>query len=242
MNDVHTTIQKFLLSLPAANTISGKLFIQIERQPVENWHLCCFYSSDATKITNKLASLQESLKKFVSPHSWSDLFTDENGITFSGQAAHLMKNKKNKIVFQEQSPQTTAYVNQLFQNLYTPKAKRPATDMEEQPQEQAVVTPTAKVKPSVSYAMVVAPQQQPDQATVVTPPVITDTTVTSIIAQTPSASQKIAPFQYKPLAEDEAFIELAVISNQHSGALLNSVSAAHLYVSRRRRCLMKLPP
>jgi hypothetical protein len=235
VNGVHTTIRKLLLSLPAANTIPGKLFIQIERQPVENWLLCCFYSSDTAKITNKLASLQESLKKFVSPHSWSDLFTDENGIMFSGKAAHLTRNKKNKMVFQEQSPQTAAYVNQSFQTLYTPKTKRPATDMEEQPPEQAVVTPAGKATSSVSYAMVVAPQQQPNQVAVVTPPAITNTAVTSIIAQTPVASQKITSFQYKPLAEDEAFKELAAISNQHSSALLElRECCASLCVSQKK--------
>ncbi len=37
VSGVHTTIRKLLLSIPAPNTISGHLFLQIERQPVENW-------------------------------------------------------------------------------------------------------------------------------------------------------------------------------------------------------------
>jgi hypothetical protein len=83
--------------------------------------------------------------------------------------------------------------------------------------------------------MVVAPQQQPNQVAVVTPPAITNTAVTSIIAQTPVASQKITSFQYKPLAEDEAFKELAAISNQHSSALLElRECCASLCVSQKK--------
>lgn len=234
VSGVHTTIRKLLLSVPAPNTTSGKLFIQVERQPVENWLLCCFYASDATKITPKLASLEDSLKKFVAPDSWADLFVDGNGLSFSGQAAPLVKNKKNKIIFQEPSPETTAYVTQSFQTLFKPKEKRPATDMEDPKQQSTVVTPATRVKQSVSYADATT-QQHPK---LVLPegyksPELSSPTITTIVPHTPA--QPVTAFNFKPLVEEEAFKELTVISNQHSGALLElRECCAHLCASQKK--------
>jgi hypothetical protein len=85
VNGVYTTIQRLLLSVSAANTVTGKLFVQIERQPVPNWMLCCFHSRDATKVTLKLATLEDTLKKAVPQDHWNTLFLDEDGLKFSGQ-------------------------------------------------------------------------------------------------------------------------------------------------------------
>jgi hypothetical protein len=67
VNGIHTTIRRLLLSMPAHGTVTGKLFLQIERQLSNDWLLCCFYSLDAEKVSSRLGSLEESLKESDPP-------------------------------------------------------------------------------------------------------------------------------------------------------------------------------
>lgn len=137
VSGVHTTIRHLLLSVPTKDC--GNLFVQVERQPVDNWMLCCFHSHNSTKVTQKLGILEESLRKIVPQECWTDLFIDENGLTFSGQAAPLL-NKKHHIA-RHASPQTEAYVAKSFKQLFNPTPKRNASDMDDYPSntEQPVV-------------------------------------------------------------------------------------------------------
>jgi hypothetical protein len=48
---IKTSIRHHLLAVPAQGTSTGKLFIQVERQPTNHWLLCCFYTVDTTKVT-----------------------------------------------------------------------------------------------------------------------------------------------------------------------------------------------
>ncbi len=45
-----TTIWHLLLAVPA-QTSTNKLFLQVKRQPSNQWLLCCFYTTDATKVS-----------------------------------------------------------------------------------------------------------------------------------------------------------------------------------------------
>lgn len=78
-NDHHTdkTMRRLLLSIPAAGTSTGKLFIQIECQAIHEWLLCCFYSIDATKVTLHLSQLSDLLTKYVHADSLGKLFKEE---------------------------------------------------------------------------------------------------------------------------------------------------------------------
>jgi hypothetical protein len=60
-NGVHTTIRRLLLSIPAAGATTGHLFIQIEKQSMNDWLLCCFHSADAAKVTFRLSLLEDIL-------------------------------------------------------------------------------------------------------------------------------------------------------------------------------------
>jgi len=80
INGVHTTICRLLLSMPAQGTATGKLFLQVERQLTNEWLLCCFYTQDSEKVTARLSTLEDSLKKVVLPEHISKLFLSEEGI------------------------------------------------------------------------------------------------------------------------------------------------------------------
>lgn len=45
-----TSIRHLLLAVPAHTSIN-KLFLQVERQPSNQWLLCCFYTTDMTNIS-----------------------------------------------------------------------------------------------------------------------------------------------------------------------------------------------
>jgi hypothetical protein len=76
--------------MPINDTATGNLFVQVERQPEDNWLLGCFYSHNAMKVTSKLSSLEDSLRQVVPKQHWRELFADENGLTFNGQVAPLI--------------------------------------------------------------------------------------------------------------------------------------------------------
>jgi hypothetical protein len=55
------------------------------------------------KVTLKLATLEDTLKKAVPQECWNNLFLDEEGLKFSGQVAPLAK-KKTRFSQVEVSP------------------------------------------------------------------------------------------------------------------------------------------
>jgi hypothetical protein len=211
VNGVHTTIRRLLLSVPAANTMTGKLFVQIERQPVPNWMLCCFHSRDATKVTLKLATLEDTLKKAVPQECWNNLFLDDEGLKFSGQVAPLAK-KKTRFSQVEVSPQTAAYVKQSFLNLFTPTMNRSADDMEVDKTQQSIPS-TPKQAPAL-YATVVTPAvphsaaQQLNLGTIVT---VASGTATAQSAAAPSKATEIQELQQATNNHSKSLMDLRAI-------------------------------
>jgi len=129
VNGKHTTIRRLLLSIPAAGTVTGQLFTQVERQTTNDWILCCFQHHDTSKVTLRLGSLEESLRRCVHPTSFPQLFLTPEGITFNSQVAQLTKGR-NRLPRLEVPTHTENYVSQSMQRLYTPMIKRQATEMD----------------------------------------------------------------------------------------------------------------
>ncbi len=112
------------ISTTEANTSSGKLFLQIERQASNNIHLCCFPSADAANVTLRLGNMEELLKKYVPPSKFSTLFREPTStLRFSGQVAPI-KNGKPKIPRLDVPEYTATYANHALTRLYAPKPKR----------------------------------------------------------------------------------------------------------------------
>jgi hypothetical protein len=218
-NGIHTTIRRLLLSIPAPNTTTGQLFIQVERQPVENWMLCCFYTQDAARVTLKLASLEDSLKKAVPQDQWPTLFLDPDGLSFTGQVAPLSK-KKTRLPPQD-SPQTSAYVQQSFKNLYTPAPKRNATDMESDGHHP--LTPVARQKATASYASAIVQEQPPARLQAIIPTV---TPAAKAVNQAPittdasNALAKVATYATPVNEQQTTLQELTTTANIHSTSLM----------------------
>jgi hypothetical protein len=107
---IKTTIRHLLLVVPAQGTRTNKLFLQIERQPTNQWLLCCFYSDDATEVTLRLSSLETLLKRYVKQEEHPKLFaSQELTLKFNGQAAPIKKGKNQKVI-QGVSEETVQYL------------------------------------------------------------------------------------------------------------------------------------
>jgi hypothetical protein len=64
LNQGHkTSTINLLLAILVQGTTTGKLFFQIECQPMNEWLICCFHSSDAAKVTLRLGGLESPLRK-----------------------------------------------------------------------------------------------------------------------------------------------------------------------------------
>jgi hypothetical protein len=172
INGIHTTIRCLLLSMPVHGTVTGKLCLQIERQLSNDWLLCCFYSQDAEKVSSRLSSLEESLKKVVHPDSLPNLFLTTDGLTFNGQVVPVMKGR-NKLPRLDVPAPTAEYVSKSMERLYSPAAKRQATELETNPYtqhnitHQPMATPVPRPHPS-NYAQAV---HDPADSSTITPPV-----------------------------------------------------------------------
>jgi len=238
VSGVHTTIRKLLLSIPAPNTISGHLFLQIERQPVENWILCCFYSSDAPKVTLKLGSLNDTLKRIVPQEQWKNLFVDDQGLTYNDQVAPL--SKKKTWLLREEAPQTTAYVQQSFQNLYTPAPKRSAEETNPEPQ-PGTKQATATKQRHTNYAQAAAVNPQKYQVS--TPDFKNTTTLVAQVTpnQQASATQpsQITTTETAQLnitnQRSQDLHELTTVTNSHSNALLDLRDVVNTLAATQKR-------
>jgi len=62
-NGIHTMIRRLLLSMPAPNTTTEQLFIQVEQQPVENWMLCFFLCTRCRKSNPQVSILRRFIKE-----------------------------------------------------------------------------------------------------------------------------------------------------------------------------------
>jgi hypothetical protein len=111
VNGKHTTIRRLLLSIPAAGTATGQLFMQVECQTTNDWILCCFQHQDTSKVILHLGSLEESLRWCVHPTSILQLFLSSEGITFTSQVAQLTKGR-NRLPRLEVPTHTENYVSQ----------------------------------------------------------------------------------------------------------------------------------
>jgi hypothetical protein len=144
VNGVNITIRKLLLSVPAQGTTSGILFDQIERQSNSSWLLCCFPSMDAAKVTIRLSSLEDSLKKYVRDTNHQELFDEDGALQFCGQVAPVPKGKQLPRI--EVPAHVQDYASRSLRKLYTPTAKHQAIAVEEDslPEVIPVVTPRAR--------------------------------------------------------------------------------------------------
>jgi hypothetical protein len=80
-------IHHLLLVIPAPDTSTGKLFLQVERQTGSEWLICCFHSTDSAKVTLCLSHLEQLLKRYVDIDHHVSLFsTPDHSIKFN-QAA-----------------------------------------------------------------------------------------------------------------------------------------------------------
>jgi hypothetical protein len=55
-------IHHLLLVIPAPDTSTGKLFLQVEHQTGSEWLICRFHSTDSAKVTLCLSHLEQLLK------------------------------------------------------------------------------------------------------------------------------------------------------------------------------------
>jgi hypothetical protein len=147
VNGKHTTIWRLLLSIPAAGTVTGQLFMQVECQTTNDWILCCFQHQDTSKVILRLGSLAESLRRCVHPTSILQLFLSSEGITFTSQVAQLTKGQ-NRLPRLEVPTHTENYISQSMQCLYTPIVKRLAKEMD----------PATSVHQEVAVAIPQTPQ------------------------------------------------------------------------------------
>jgi hypothetical protein len=128
---IKTTIRHLLLAVPAQGTSTGKLFVQIERQPTNHWFLCCFYTIDATKVTLRLSALEALLKRYVKIEDHGKLFSsDDCTLKFNGQAAPIKKGKVQKLV-KEVPDSTMQYAMSALRKLHTPAPKRLAAEFDQ---------------------------------------------------------------------------------------------------------------
>jgi hypothetical protein len=130
VNGTYTSIRKLLLSIPASGTVTGQLFIQVERQNTNDWLLCCYYQQDTSKVTLRLLTLEDSLRKCTHPTSIPLLFTSSSGLSFTNQVGQFTKGRHRVLPRMEVPSYTADYVTQSMQRLYTPTAKRQAMEMD----------------------------------------------------------------------------------------------------------------
>jgi hypothetical protein len=146
-----TTIRHLLLAIPA-QTSTNKLFLQIERQPSNQWFLCCFYTTDATKVTLRLGALETLLKRYVKQEDHPKLFhTPDFTIKFDGQAAPVKKGRTQKII-QEAPEATTAYAKSAIKKLRTLNPKRLAVEFDESTADVLTEQPPTTVTPAINRA------------------------------------------------------------------------------------------
>jgi hypothetical protein len=83
-----------ILGLPDPGTSNGKLFLQVERQSSEGWHVCAFYNTDASKISPCLSTLSKQLQRYILPEDVPKVFCcPKCAITINGQAATSKKGR-----------------------------------------------------------------------------------------------------------------------------------------------------
>ncbi len=157
---IKTTIRHLLLAIPAPGTRTNKLFLQVERQPTNQWLLCCFNSTDATKVTLRLSSLETLLKRYVKQSEHQKLFTsDDCTLKFNGQAAPVRKGKTQKVI-QGASEETVQYAASALKKLHTPAPKRLAVEFE-QTQDVATTPRPQAVTPAPIQTTAAPPHNPP---------------------------------------------------------------------------------
>jgi len=122
-----------------------------------------FYTQDSEKVTARLSTLEDSLKKVVHPEYISKLFLSEEGLSFNGQVAPLVKGS-SRIPHLDVPALTENYVNLSMQRIYSPAAKRQATEIEynhttvmEEEQPTTILVPRIVPTTYASAASVVTP-------------------------------------------------------------------------------------
>jgi hypothetical protein len=139
-----------------------------------------------------------------------DLFQDENGLSFNGQVAPLLKGR-SRLSRLEVSPQTAAYLSQSFQHLYTPTPKRQTTEMDIKP-DHPIVTPIARTMSTLN-------------STAMAGSVATNTTQT-----VPAASS----------ASDDVFQQLKTTTNSHSNTLLKLKDCCTMLVLAQKQMALDI--
>jgi hypothetical protein len=156
VNGTYTSIRRLLLSIPRVGTTTGQLFLQVERQTTNEWLLCSYYQQDTSKVMIRLGTLEDSLRKCVHPDSISDLFTSDDGLTFTNQVAPATRGR-NKLPRMEVPTYTADYVTVSMQKLYNPTAKRQATEIDAIMMDQTMQTAQVPCPSPTTYAAAAAP-------------------------------------------------------------------------------------
>lgn len=202
VNGVYTTIRRLLLSIPAQGTVTGKLFIQVERQLSCDWLLCCFHTQDEDKVSARLCTLEDSLKKVIHPECHGTLFLNDIGLTFNGRIAPLIRGK-SRLPRLEVPVQTAEYVSQSLQRLYSPTTKRQAVELQEMNEDNTEERPKTisvpRQAPSFSYATAINPHAA----------VISPNAATTIVTKPPEA------------LHDSTIYDLQTTTKAHSNALVD---------------------
>jgi len=186
----------------------------------------------------KLGSLNDTLKRIVPQEQWKNLFVDDQGLTYNDQVAPL--SKKKTWLLREEAPQTTAYVQQSFQNLYTPAPKRSAEETNPEPQ-PGTKQATATKQRHTNYAQAAAVNPQKYQVS--TPDFKNTTTLVAQVTpnQQASATQpsQITTTETAQLnitnQRSQDLHELTTVTNSHSNALLDLRDVVNTLAATQKR-------
>jgi hypothetical protein len=160
--------RQLLLAIPAVDTSTGKLFIQVECQTGSDWLICCFHSTDSSKVTLQLSHLETLLQKSVKPEKLQTLFSSPNfSIKFNGQAATFKKGQKSNPV-QRVPKHIATYATAALSNLHSPAQKRLAIDLEaEHPESRMTSLEETSLTSTIPIpAPAVTPNQWPPHTTI----------------------------------------------------------------------------
>lgn len=144
----------------------------------------------------RLGTLEDSLRKCVHQDSLQHLFNSSAGLTFTNQVAPLVRGR-NKLPRMEVPAYTADYVLQSLQKLYTPTAKRQATEMGPETTPHTTVTAQVPRPAPTTYAAAVTP---------VTP--TTQVTMADTTSMEDSSNKDIKHLQSKAQEHNDTLAEL----------------------------------
>jgi hypothetical protein len=169
------------------------------------------------KVTLRLSTLEDSMKKVIHPDFYQNVFISEVGLSFNGQVAPVVKGR-NKLPRLDIPEETVTYVNQSMQRLYTPTIKRLAVEIED-PQDCLMDQP-----PTISVL-----RQVP-------------ASFHNVVISTPTSTitQPAAQVTHQEPAQHPVIQKLQNTSNQHSATLLDLRQCCATLVQSQRMLQQQL--